>query len=141
LRFEEDSRIGVCEDCGEKVKISEKDYDWIMNEWFGAESGQMCEVCFGKDDLPYNSDNFTECRRCGKSVCMDCDGEMQYHPDWFKVCGECSDVLDNVHDYGAESKNKNTKMVIGITALGIGLAFWKGKDLLSLWDRIKEKME
>jgi hypothetical protein len=76
LRFEEDSRIGVCEDCGEKVKISEKDYDWIMNEWFGA-----------------------------------------------------------------ESKNKNTKMVIGITALGIGLAFWKGKDLLSLWDRIKEKME
>lgn len=109
------------------------------NENFGAESGQMCEVCFGKDDLPYNSDNFTECKRCGKSVCMDCDGEMQYHPDWFKVCGECSDVLDNVHDYGAESKN--TKMVLGITALGIGLAFWKGKDLLSLWDRIKEKMD
>jgi hypothetical protein len=34
-----------------------------------------------------------------------------------------------------------SKCVVGITALGIGLAFWKGKDLLSLWDRIKEKME
>ena len=109
------------------------------NESFNAESGQMCEVCFGNDDLPYDFDHFTECRRCGKSVCLDCWGEMQSHPDWFKVCGECSDVLDNVHDYGAESKN--TKMVLGVTALGIGLAFWKGKDLLSLWDRIKEKME
>ena len=45
LRFEEDSRIGVCEDCGEEVQISEKDYDWIMNEWFGAESKSM----FSKD--------------------------------------------------------------------------------------------
>ena len=40
-----------------------------------------------------------------------------------------------------EAESKNTKMVLGITALGIGLAFWKGKDLLSLWDRIKEKMD
>lgn len=76
------------------------------NEEFGAETGQMCEVCFGNDDLPYDSDHFTECRRCGKSVCMDCDGEMQSHPDWFKVCGECSDILDNVHDYGAETSSK-----------------------------------
>lgn len=40
-----------------------------------------------------------------------------------------------------EAESKNRKMVLGITALGIGLAFWKGKELLSLWDSIKEKME
>ena len=50
-------------------------------ESFSAESGQMCEVCFGNDDLPYDSDHFTECGRCEKSVCMDCDGEMKSHPD------------------------------------------------------------
>ena len=49
------------------------------------------------------------------------------------------DFEDWNEEYNAESKN--TKMVLGITALGIGLAFWKGKDLLSLWDRIKEKMD
>ncbi len=67
-----------------------------------AESGQMCEVCYGNDDLPYDSDHFTECGRCGKSVCMDCDGEMEYHPDWFKVCGECDTILENVSIHGAD---------------------------------------
>jgi len=113
-------------------------------ETFGAESGQMCEVCFGNDDMPYDSDHFTECRRCGKSVCIDCEGEMEHHPEWSKVCAECSNVLDNVHDYGAEtfeSQNSNMKLALGLTGLGIGLALWKGKELLSLWDRIKEKME
>ena len=68
-----------------------------------AESGQMCEVCFGNDDLPYDSDHFTDCGRCEKSVCMDCDGEMESHPDWFKVCGECNTVLENVSIHGAEA--------------------------------------
>ena len=72
-------------------------------ESFSAESGQMCEVCFGNDDLPYDSDHFTEWGRCEKSVCMDCDGEMKSHPDWFKVCGECNTVLENVSIHGAES--------------------------------------
>ena len=72
-------------------------------ESFSAESGQMCEVCFGNDDLPYDSDHFTNCGRCGKSVCMDCDGEMEYHPDWFKVCGECDTILENVSIHGAEN--------------------------------------
>jgi hypothetical protein len=72
-------------------------------ESFSAESGQMCGVCFGNDDLPYDSDHFTDCRRCGKSVCIDCDGEMEYHPDWFKVCGECDNILENVSIHGAES--------------------------------------
>jgi len=168
---------------------------------------------------------------------------MEHHPEWSKVCAECSNVLDNVHDYGAEtfnaeeemcqmcgekadgmidekfaichdcdtsfgsferskgfkkfgaeikydgakrylrglsgrfegannegffpaeeedfedmvvdeisehteleaetfeSQNSNMKLALGLTGLGIGLALWKGKELLSLWDRIKEKME
>ena len=128
-----------CESIEEKIKTVNKGA-----ETFDAESGQMCEVCFGNDDMPYDSDHFTECRRCGKSVCIDCEGEMEHHPEWSKVCAECSNVLDNVHDYGAEtfeSQNSNMKLALGLTGLGIGLALWKGKELLSLWDRIKEKME
>lgn len=220
-------------------------------ETFDAESGQMCEVCFEKDDMPYDSDHFTECRRCGKSVCIDCEGEMENHPEWSKVCAECSNVLDNVHDYGAEtvgnpspispleetpatvpspaeptnenfsaegeiyysvhyttpngdkikhneyylddyggseqsvidqieyetnwfdsawetatitkskvgsqekeviktltyesenfeSQNSNMKLALGLTGLGIGLAFWKGKEIMSLWDSITSRLK
>ena len=80
-----------------------------------AESGQMCEVCYGNDDLPYDSDHFTKCGRCGKSVCMDCDGEMEYHPDWFKVCGECDTILENVSIHGAESFGAEKEIVVDKT--------------------------
>lgn len=112
-------------DVGNQVGLDVAEQE-IMNENpsvevnYGAESGQMCEVCFGNDDLPYDSDHFTECRRCGKSVCMDCDGEMQSHPDWFKVCGECSDVLDNVHDYGGEDMSLKDSAKLGF-GVGAGL--------------------
>ena len=101
----------ICEDC-DNTDINEKIFcdNCVTGEdaeekelGFEAESGQMCEVCYGNDDLPYDSDHFTKCGRCKKSVCMDCDGEMEYHPDWFKVCGECDTILENVSIHGAES--------------------------------------
>ena len=39
---------------------------------------------------------------------MDCDGEMKSHPDWFKVCGECNTVLENVSIHGAESEDDDS---------------------------------
>jgi hypothetical protein len=87
----------------------------LAAESFAAESGQMCEVCFGNDDLPYDSDHFTECGRCGKSVCLECDGEMEYHPDWFKVCGECDTILENVSIHGAESFGAEKELVVDTT--------------------------
>ena len=92
----------LCSSCQHKLGIKK-----LGAESFEAESGQMCGVCFGNDDLPYDSDHFTDCRRCGKSVCIDCDGEMEYHPDWFKVCGECDNILENVSIHGAETFEAN----------------------------------
>jgi len=123
-RTEEGDEIGFYDigSYGSFTFVPLEDMPWVRlrAEELSAESGQMCEVCFGNDDLPYDSDHFTECRRCGKSVCMDCDGEMQSHPDWFKVCGECSDVLDNVHDYGAEDMSLKESAKVGF-GLGAGL--------------------
>ena len=93
----------VCSKCKENEPQQDSRFCKECEKSMGAESGQMCEVCFGNDDMPYDSDHFTECRRCGKSVCIDCEGEMEHHPEWSKVCAECSNVLDNVHDYGAET--------------------------------------
>ena len=65
--------------------------------------GQMCGVCDESDDLPYDSDHFKECRRCGKSVCLECWGEMESDEHYYEICGECWIVLDNVARYDAES--------------------------------------
>jgi len=32
-------------------------------------------------------------------------------------------------------------MALGFTAIGLGIAFWKGKDLMTLWDSVKEKLK
>ena len=66
--------------------------------------GQMCEVCNESDDLPYDSDHFKECRRCGKSVCHECwDTDIESDEHYYEICGECWIVLDNVARYDAES--------------------------------------
>ena len=88
LRFEEDSRIGVCEDCGEEVQISEKDYDWIMNEWFGAET-------FGaerSDDGIVYVDEDNSIRLAKGSKWMKGSGGMEdYYVDG---CNSCHEKLD-----------------------------------------------
>ena len=43
---------------------------------------------------------------------MDCDGEMEYHPDWFKVCGECDTILENVSIHGADSFGVENETIV-----------------------------
>jgi len=65
--------------------------------------GQMCEVCNESDDLPYDSDYFKNCRRCGKTVCHECwDTDIESDDDYHEVCMDCWTVLDNVARYDAE---------------------------------------
>ena len=40
-----------------------------------------------------------------------------------------------------ESQNSNMKLALGLSALGIGLAFWKGKEVMSLWDSITSRLK
>jgi len=69
--------------------------------------GQMCEVCNESADLPYDSDHFKECRRCGKSVCHECwDTDIESDEHYYEICGECWIVLDNVARYDAESPDR-----------------------------------
>ena len=77
-------------------------------EEFEAESGQMCEVCHVNDDLPYDADHFKECRRCSKSVCLECWDEMEHDEKFGIVCGSCWVVLDNVAQFGAETFEAQT---------------------------------
>jgi len=66
--------------------------------------GQMCEVCNESDDLPYDSDYFKNCRRCGKTVCHECwDTDIESDADYHEICMDCWNVLDNVARYNAES--------------------------------------
>ena len=40
-----------------------------------------------------------------------------------------------------ESQGKNTKMILGITALAVGLGLWKGKEIMSISDKISESIK
>jgi len=97
MRFYYDSKKKkmICLKC-----LSNSNYD--AEEGFEAEGGQMCEVCHVNDDLPYDADHFKECRRCSKSVCHECWGEMEHDDKFGTVCGSCWVILDNVAQFGAE---------------------------------------
>ena len=40
-----------------------------------------------------------------------------------------------------ESQGKNTKMILGITALAVGLGLWKGKEIMSISDKISQSIK
>ena len=40
-----------------------------------------------------------------------------------------------------ESQNSNMKLTLGLAGIGIGLAFWKGKEIMSLWDGITSRLK
>lgn len=46
-----------------------------------------------------------------------------------------------VEGYQSEGMSRNAKMALGFTAIGLGIAFWKGKDLMTLWDSVKDKLD
>lgn len=129
----EETVADICGDCDIYIMPQENDYPRVS-----------CIKCGFGD--PYGS----------ATTCMNCDAiknEMEFINMGAETVGNPSpsSPLEEVPatvpspaeptNENFEAESKNTKMVLGITALGIGLAFWKGKDLLSLWDRIKEKME
>ena len=40
-----------------------------------------------------------------------------------------------------ESQNTKMKLTLGLAGIGIGLAFWKGKEVMSLWDSITSRLK
>jgi len=40
-----------------------------------------------------------------------------------------------------ESQGTNTKMILGITALAVGLGLWKGKEIMSISEKITESIK
>lgn len=56
----------------------------------------------------------------------------------------CNDCDYEASVYGAEtfeSQGMNTKMILGITALAVGLGLWKGKEILSISEKIRQSMK
>lgn len=41
----------------------------------------------------------------------------------------------------SEGMSRNAKMALGFTAIGLGIAAWKGKELVSLFDNLKEQIK
>ena len=57
--------------------------------------------------------------------------------------GEIAPYLreDNYYAETFESQGTNTKMILGITALAVGLGLWKGKEIMSISEKITESIK
>jgi len=104
-----------------------------------------CSEC-GKDFGDYE-DDFRDCDLCGVLLCGDCNRRCEGCSN--TVCDSCRDgsYCNECHEqeleesYESENLSRNAKMALGFTAIGLGIAFWKGKDLMTLWDSVKEKLK
>ena len=81
--------------------------------------------------------------------------EIEYETNWFdsawetatitkgKVGSQEKEVIKTLtyESETFESQNSNMKLALGLSALGIGLAFWKGKEVMSLWDSITSRLK
>jgi hypothetical protein len=101
-----------------------------------------CSTC----KLPYDPDLFgidyqKPHEKYGYCACEMCDGcgvliayEDGKADDFGFYCNEC-----NIKE--AEGMSRNAKMALGFTAIGLGIAAWKGKELVSLFDSLKEQIK
>jgi hypothetical protein len=81
--------------------------------------------------------------------------EIEYETNWFeyawktvtitkgKVGSQEKEVIKTLtyESETFESQNSNMKLALGLTGVGIGLAFWKGKEIMSLWDSITSRLK
>jgi len=85
------------------------------------------------------------CPSCSKRINFPIDNSGLY-------CYDCQVYLrpsrgkgmNKTLEYDAEtfeSQGTNTKMILGITALAVGLGLWKGKEIMSLSDKITESIK
>ena len=48
---------------------------------------------------------------------------------------------NSTYESQSEGMSRNAKMALGFTAIGLGIAAWKGKELVSLFDNLKEQIK
>jgi hypothetical protein len=101
-----------------------------------------CSTC----ELPYDPDLFgidyqkphEKYGYCACEMCEGCGALIAYEDgkadDFGFYCNEC-----NIKE--AEGMSRNAKMALGFTAIGLGIAAWKGKELVSLFDSLKEQIK
>lgn len=99
-----------------------------------------------EDMIPWSEEADSEdCYICGElnedyvegedSICPSCDSEWEYDSDYDAYVKKSSE------GYQSEGMSRNAKMALGFTAIGLGIAAWKGKELVSLFDSLKEQIK
>lgn len=129
----EETVADICGDCDIYIMPQENDYPRVS-----------CIECGFGD--PYGS----------ATTCMNCDAiknEMEFINMGAETVGNPSpsSPLEETPatvpspaeptNETFESQNSNMKLALGLTGVGIGLAFWKGKEIISLWDSIISRLK
>ena len=114
--------IGGCPSCGSDDTVS---FDVEMDELDDSSSIIRNQVgdMVGMVELDKNDEDIEKV----DIDIIDDDGEMAYE--------------GTLGAETFESQGKNTKMILGITALAVGLGLWKGKEIMSISDKISESIK
>ena len=138
--------VGMVE-LDEKEDIEKVDMDIIDDDGEMAYEGTLGAETFEEE---------YECSWCGKDVKK---GDTFYFVDgaWTTdaLCVSCKEEGDDEDaDWGKlnieegtwnaetfESQGTNTKMILGITALAVCLGLWKGKEIMSISEKITESIK
>ena len=107
------------------IDIIDDDGEMAYEGTLGAEAEYKpcnnCEQMRMIDEFTLSNDSHTTMNQ--SEVCDYCFGDLDFDGETF------------------ESQGKNTKMILGITALAVGLGLWKGKEIMSISDKISQSIK
>ena len=104
-------------------------------------------VLYNHESLPqFEGNTFGELRKASNGLVVPCNctiNEMKVikELDPATFTREPDETQEHWDAETFESQGKNTKMILGITALAVGLGLWKGKEIMSISDKISESIK
>ena len=159
-RAEQGKNIKFCNGCNKRTNFEDGECSFCAFPEFGAEgeySATMCDSC----EAIYPEDDEGDVCECGGTIrnlyeyedgsadfeseyhlngetCEHCSEEVQLNAEGF--CSECYEDLYLSETMAAEGISRNGKLVLGLTALGFGMAMALGSErVASLLDKFNRK--
>ena len=157
---EQGKNIKFCNGCNKRTNFEDGECNFCAFPEYGAEgeySATMCDSCeaiYPEDDegdvcecggtirnlyeYEDGSADFESEYRLNSETCEHCAEEVQLNAEGF--CSECYEDLYLSETMAAEGISRNGKLVLGLTALGVGMAMALGSErVASLLDKLNRK--
>ena len=135
--------LRVCVDGCPMVKTSPDKMTYTPNEI----AQESYRILYEHESLPqFEGNTFGELRKASNGLVVPCNctiNEMKVikELDPATFTREPDETQEHWDAETFESQGTNTKMILGITALAVGLGLWKGKEIMSISEKISQSIK